>query len=99
MAGLFNESDFDLIAQYAGKMLSEVPPDKRRSLRGSLRAVYDKLGKITMVKATRIQYWKSESILISRWTGTYDVSKISLGGGCTRNSEHSKTSVTIRSFS
>ena len=47
MEGLFNESDFDLIAQYAGKMLSEVPPDKRRSLRGSLRAVYDKLGKIT----------------------------------------------------
>lgn len=47
MEGLFNESDFDLIAQYAGKMLSEVPPDKRRSLRRSLKAVYDKLGKIT----------------------------------------------------
>lgn len=42
MAGLFNESDFDLIAQYAGK--------KRKNTSNAtvpLRAVYDKLGRIT----------------------------------------------------
>ena len=41
MAGLFNESDFDLIAQYAGKKKKEVA-----DATGPLRAVYDKLGKI-----------------------------------------------------
>lgn len=41
MAGLFNESDFDLIAQYAGKKKKEVA-----DATVPLRAVYDKLGKI-----------------------------------------------------
>lgn len=41
MAGLFNESDFDLIAQYAGKKKKEVADATVH-----LRAVYDKLGTI-----------------------------------------------------
>lgn len=41
MAGLFNKSDFDLIAQYAGKKKKEVA-----DATVPLRAVYDKLGKI-----------------------------------------------------
>jgi len=41
MAGLFNESDFDLIAQYAGKKSNEVPNGTV-----PLKAVYNKLGKI-----------------------------------------------------
>lgn len=41
MAGLFNESDFDLIAQYAGKNQMDVP-----EVYDELKAVYDKLGYI-----------------------------------------------------
>ena len=41
MAGLFNESDFDLIAQYAGKKQKDVPEPYDK-----LKAVYDKLGHI-----------------------------------------------------
>ncbi len=41
MAGLFNESDFDLIAQYAGKKKKDVPEPYDK-----LKAVYDKLGHI-----------------------------------------------------
>lgn len=41
MAGLFNESDFDLIAQYAGKKKKEVA-----DATVPLKAVYNKLGKI-----------------------------------------------------
>ena len=39
MAGLFNESDFDLIAQYAGKKQKDVPEPYDQ-----LKAVYNKLG-------------------------------------------------------
>lgn len=42
MEGLFNESDFDLIAQYAGKKKKEVA-----DATVPLKAVYEKLGKIT----------------------------------------------------
>ena len=41
MAGLFNESDFDLIVQYAGKKQKDVPEPYDK-----LKAVYDKLGHI-----------------------------------------------------
>lgn len=41
MEALFNESDFDLIAQYAGKKQKDVP-----EVYDELRAVYDKLGYI-----------------------------------------------------
>ena len=41
MAGLFNESDFDLIAQYAGKKQKDVPEPYDQ-----LKAVYDKLGRV-----------------------------------------------------
>lgn len=41
MAGLFNESDFDLIAQYAGKKQKDVA-----DATGPLKAVYNKLEKI-----------------------------------------------------
>ena len=41
MEGLFNESDFDLIAQYAGKKKKDVPEPCDK-----LKAVYDKLGHI-----------------------------------------------------
>lgn len=41
MAGLFNESDFDLIAQYIGKNKTDVPGPYNK-----LKAVYHKLGRI-----------------------------------------------------
>ena len=41
MAALFNESDFDLIAQYAGKKQKDVPEPYDQ-----LKAVYDKLGRV-----------------------------------------------------
>lgn len=41
MEALFNESDFDLIAQYAGKKQKDVPEPYDK-----LKAVYDKLGHI-----------------------------------------------------